>query len=129
MDDHSLYEGAMQVVPLFLIALFVDRRAPMQLTATRRVTAWLLRFQDRAIAVLGIVAFFTSMFVLAGVVDARSWTRGTVIAALGGSVGLLFGLIWYRLTSQDESGARVSKPTGQQADWSTSTTSEQKAIP
>ncbi|WP_410813466.1 hypothetical protein [Micromonospora sp. 067-2] len=97
MNDYLIYESAMQVVPLLLIALFLDNRStadtPRSTTGRR-----LLRIQDRFIAGLGFIAFFTSMFVLAHVVKHSSVTSGIVIAAMGGATGLLFGLIWKRLS-------------------------------
>lgn len=95
MDDSLLYEGAMQVVPLLLIALFLDNRASTA-EPRSRLGRGLMRFQDRAITVLCLIAFFASMFVLVGTVPITAFTDAIVIAALSGSIGLLFGTIWRR---------------------------------
>lgn len=68
MSDSLLHENAMQIVPVLLISLFIDRRTAGSAT-NRRTRNW-LRLQNRIIALLGFVAFFTSMFVLAGVARA-----------------------------------------------------------
>lgn len=102
MNDLLLYENAMQVVPLLLIALFLDNRSSADPSSTVRQRR-LLRFQDRVIAGLGFIAFFTSMFVVAQVVGHSSLTSAIVIAALSGSIGSLFVLIWGRFGRQPRS--------------------------
>ncbi|MGX6604022.1 hypothetical protein ACWKSP_18035 [Micromonosporaceae bacterium Da 78-11] len=96
MNEHLIYESAMQVVPLLLIALFLDNRSTAETSHSARGRR-LLRIQDRVIAALGFIAFFTSMFVLAQVVEHSSMTSGIVISAVSGAAGLLFGMIWRRL--------------------------------
>jgi len=98
MSESLIYEGAMQVVPLLLIALFIDNR-PNQPEPRGRVAQGLVRFQDRAIAVLCFVSFFISMFVLGGAVPVSGFTTAVVIAALSGSIGLLFSTIWRRFAA------------------------------
>ncbi|MER5647065.1 hypothetical protein [Streptosporangium sp. NPDC002524] len=92
----ALYDNAMQVVPVLLIALFLDTRGVDRQTGhpPRR---W-ENAQDRLFAVLGVVAFTVSMFVVAGVADGGRLTEAIVIAALSGCIGLLFARIWFRLT-------------------------------
>ena len=93
----------MQVVPLLLIALFLDRRSTADQTGTGRLAQVWFRLQNRIISVLGIVAFFVSMFVVAGVLEHTTITVSMVISALSGSVGLLFALIWRRFDTQSRS--------------------------
>lgn len=97
----------MQVVPLLLIALFLDRRSTADQTGTSRSAKLWLRLQNRIIAVLGIVAFFASMFVIAGVFEHTTLTASVVISALSGSIGLLFSLIWRRFDSHPPSNPRT----------------------
>ncbi len=107
MDDSLVYEGAMQVVPLLLIALFLDNRASTP-EPRNRLGRGLMRFQDRAIAVLCLIAFFISMFVLVGTVPITALTNAMVIAALSGSIGLLFGTIWRRFAATSDDGSASS---------------------
>ncbi|UEJ83916.1 hypothetical protein Bra3105_06290 [Brachybacterium halotolerans subsp. kimchii] len=107
MDDSLIYEGAMQVVPLLLIALFLDNRANTPELRSRLGRA-LTRFQDRAIAVLCLIAFFISMFVLVGAVPVTALTNAIVVAALSGSIGLLFGTIWRRFATTTDDGSAPS---------------------
>ena len=94
MSGSLLHENAMQIVPVLLISLFIDRRAAGDASGLR-AQRW-LKLQNKVIALLSFVAFFTSMFVVAGVAHSGVVTDAIVIAALGGSIGLLFGLIWIR---------------------------------
>lgn len=82
----------MQVVPILLIALFLDNRDVEEQHANPRGRSW-DRMQDKIFSVLGVVAFFTSMFVVSGVVDDSAITMGIVIAALS---ALLIVQIWRR---------------------------------
>ncbi|WP_166973039.1 hypothetical protein [Brevibacterium atlanticum] len=45
---------------------------------------------------LMLIVFFTSMFLLVGTVPISALTNAIAIAALSGSIGLLFGAIWRR---------------------------------
>lgn len=94
MNQYLLYEGAIQVVPLLLIALFLDSGSTFE--PKGGLARFLVKGQDRLIAVLGFLAFMLSMFVVVGSVPVNSWTNGIVIAALASAVGLLFGNIWQR---------------------------------
>lgn len=91
-----LYENTMQVVPLLLIALFLDSDTTEDLTATR-LTRWWIRMQDKAFALLGMLSFMTSMFIVAGVAEPSRGTAAIVITTLGLAISLLFARIWRRL--------------------------------
>lgn len=95
-----LYEGALQVVPLLLIALFLDRRmgGSEQTAQARRWQRWSSRFS----LLLNALAFMLSLFIVADVLPAGPLTTGIVISAVAGSIGLLCGQIWQRI---DESAA------------------------
>lgn len=99
----------MQVVPLLLIALFLDRRSTADQTGTGWLARTWLRLQNRIIAILGIVAFFVSMFVIAGVLGHTTLTASVVISALSGSVGLLFSLIWRGLDTHPPSNSPTNR--------------------
>ena len=90
-----LYEAAVQVVPLLLIALFLDRRiANDETTATAR--RW-RRWSNKFSLLLNAIAFMVSLFILAGVLPASSLSMAVVISAVAGSIGLLCGQIWQRI--------------------------------
>jgi hypothetical protein len=95
MDNIALYEGAMQAVPLLLIALFLDSRNAAQEGTPR--SQWWERMQDRAFALLGVIAFMVSMFVVAGVTRSNPLLDAIVLAALSGCISLLLVQIWRRL--------------------------------
>lgn len=93
--DIALYENAMQVVPLILIALFLEGRGASQEGLSRNAARW-KRWQDKIIVVFGATAFMVSTLAVAGVFEPGRITRGVVIAAVAASVGLLFAQIWLR---------------------------------
>ncbi|TBN55525.1 hypothetical protein EYE40_15110 [Glaciihabitans arcticus] len=119
MNLYAIYEGAMQVVPLLLIALFLDRRSTADQTGTGRLAKMWFRFQNRIISVLGIVAFFVSMFVVAGVLPHTSIAVSVVISALSGSIGLLFALIWRRIDADPSSDRSSSSSWASERNEST----------
>ncbi len=92
----DLYTTTMQMVPLLIIALFVDNRDEEEQRRTPRRRRW-ERAQDKAYALLAVAAFFTSMFVVSGVVRGSWFTTAIVIAALSGTMSLLLLQIWLRL--------------------------------
>lgn len=91
--DLDLYTTTMQMVPLLLIALFVDNRIDEDRSSTRR--RW-QRVQDQTYALLAVAAFFTSMFVTSDVIDSSRFTTAIVLAALSGTMTLLLLQIWRR---------------------------------
>ncbi len=89
-----LYEGAMQVVPVLLIALFIETRS-VDGQASRAMRRW-ADVQDRGYAALGIVAFMVSMFVVADILAAGRVPAAIVIATLSGCMGMLYVRILQR---------------------------------
>jgi hypothetical protein len=89
-----LYTSTMEVVPLLLIALFLDNRN-VESIPPRPVGRW-YRLPDMTFTVLGITAFTTSMFVVAGVIVASRFTLAIVVTALSGAISLLSTQIWRR---------------------------------
>ena len=93
--NELLYESALQVVPLLLIALYLDRRMTGAGT-TERAQRW-QRWSSRFSLLLNAVAFLLSLLIVAGVMPSTSLTIAIVISAVSGSIGLLCGQIWQRI--------------------------------
>jgi hypothetical protein len=104
----ALYENAMQVVPVLLIAVFLDTRSSDDQPMSRRQRSW-ERVQGRAFAVLGVIAFMVSLFVVAGVLDGADLTEAIVISALSGCISLLLARIWRRF----EHNQNEDEPAGE----------------
>ena len=88
----------MQVVPLLLIALFLDRRIASGET-TAQARRWRRR-SNKFSLLLNAIAFMVSLFIFAGVMPASSLSMAIVISAVAGSIGLLFGQIRQRLDDE-----------------------------
>lgn len=89
-----LYEGALQVVPVLLIALFIETRdADRQ--GSRALRRW-AHVQDRVYAALGVAAFMVSLLVVADVLAAGRLPAAIVIATLSGCMGMLYVRILQR---------------------------------
>lgn len=97
----DLYTTTMEMVPLLLIALFVDNRDEEQRPRTIRTLRWQRR-QDKTYALLAVAAFFTSMFVVSDVIESSRFTTAIVIAALSGTTTLLLLQIWRRFDRRRE---------------------------
>jgi hypothetical protein len=93
--DSLLYEGALQVVPLLLIALYLDRRITIA-NDSARAQRW-NRWSSKFSLLLNALGFLLSLLIVSGAVPATSLTAGVVISAVAGSFGLLTGQIWQRL--------------------------------
>ncbi|SBT40751.1 hypothetical protein [Micromonospora auratinigra] len=89
-----LYEGALQVVPVLLIALFIETRS-LDRTGSRAMRRW-ENVQDRVYAALGLVAFMVSLFVVAEIVPAGRLPAAIIIATLSGCMGMLYVRILQR---------------------------------
>ncbi len=81
----------MQVVPVLLIALFIETRS-IDRQASRAMRRW-ADVQDRGYAALGVVAFMVSMLVVADIVAAGRAPAAIVIATLSGCMGMLYARI------------------------------------
>ncbi|WP_433389531.1 hypothetical protein [Micromonospora sp. KLBMP9576] len=91
----ALYEMAMQVVPVLLIALFIDIRGTDRQAAGGAMRRW-TAVQDRVYAALGVVAFMASMLVVADIVAAGRAPAAIVIATLSGCMAMLYVRILQR---------------------------------
>ena len=85
----------MEMVPLLLIAVFIDNPGGEKRPSTARSLRWERR-QDKVYALLAVAAFFTSLFVVSDVIDSSRATTAIVIAALSGTMTLLLLQIWRR---------------------------------
>ncbi len=99
----SLYENAMQVAPVLLIALFLDNRtAPGEgEDVGPGWTRW-FEIQNNVIAALNVTSFSLSMFVVAGVLEDGLLLRTIILTTLGGSMGLLGSLVQQRLNQMQK---------------------------
>ncbi|KZF03052.1 hypothetical protein O4160_18530 [Rhodococcus sp. IEGM 1401] len=91
-----LYETTMQIVPLLLITLFLDTRNEGEKGDSKWSRRW-IHWQDRAFALLGLLAFITSLLIVAESAAATRVTSAVVISTLSMAIGLLFTRIWQRL--------------------------------
>lgn len=104
----DLYTSTMEVVPLLLIALFLDNRN-VEAIPPKPKGRW-HGLPDKIYTVLGITAFTTSMFVVADVIDASRFTLTIVITALSGAISLLSAQIWQRF-ERDRPRPSDSRPS------------------
>jgi hypothetical protein len=102
--ETTLYDNAMQVVPLILIALFLEDRGSVE-DRNARSRRW-ERLQDQLFILMGGAAFMVSMLVVSGVVPDGDVSLGIVIATLGLAIGLLFSRIWRRFERTNRRPAR-----------------------
>lgn len=98
----ALYEIALQVVPVLMIALFLDTRTASHIS-TR--TTWRTRAQHRLYVVLCVSAFVVSLLVVADILRHGRATEALVIGALTGCVSVMAGQAWLRFD-----GAPASRP-------------------
>lgn len=96
----SLYEITMQIVPMLVIALFLDARDDRWQRPGFR--GWFRRTESKLIAFMSAAAFFLSMFIVAGVVDPGHLPQAIVVSALSGAITLLFSQGTRRLNQRRE---------------------------
>jgi len=89
----ALYETTVQIVPVLMIALFLDTRtASSGASGSSRSK----RIQERVFIVLCVGAFAASLLIVAGVLPAGVTTQALVIAALIGCIALMAEPAWRR---------------------------------
>lgn len=88
-----LYETTAQIVPVLMIALFLDTRTA---TATTGRSPRSKRLQNRVFIVLCVGAFSASLLIIAGVLLDGVITQALVIAALIGCIALMAEPAWRR---------------------------------
>lgn len=101
-----LYEGAMQVVPVLLIALFFDIPS-IDRPASRTMRRW-ADMQERVYAALGIVAFMVSMSIVADIASPGRVPAAIVVATLSGCMSLLYVRILQRFARNGQRHDNVS---------------------
>lgn len=89
----DLYENALQVIPVFMIALFLDTRTSPPTAAGRRRQS---KVQERVYIVLSVGAFAVSLSVVSGVLDPGRATHAVVLGALMGCTVLMAARAWLR---------------------------------
>ncbi|MFC0673822.1 hypothetical protein [Brachybacterium hainanense] len=82
----DLYLATLQVVPMLFIALFLDRRHDAD---DARAASPFLRFFHLTIAILGLLAFSLSVFVVGAEITPPAWMGSIVSAALACAMAAL----------------------------------------
>lgn len=88
-----LYENALQVLPVLMIALFLDTRATASGVGERQRSA---ANQGRLYILLCVGAFAVSLSVISGLLVPGRVTQAVVLGALMGCTVLLAALAWRR---------------------------------
>ena len=86
-----LYENSLQVIPVLMIALFLDSRTTSPVGPGRLQRA---DVQRRAYIVLSVGAFAVSLSVVSGILAPGSFTQAVVIGALMGCTVLMAAQAW-----------------------------------
>ena|SRR5690625_467795 len=82
----DLYLATLQVVPMLFIALFLNQRHD---TNDERDTLVRLRFFHITVAILGLLAFSFSVFVIGSQITPPAWMGSIVTAALACAMAAL----------------------------------------
>ncbi|KJQ52708.1 hypothetical protein [Microbacterium sp. SA39] len=99
----ALYEITVQVVPVLMIALFLDTRIALARTAR---SARSERLQTAVFLFLCVGAFVVSLLIVADVLVRGRVTDALVISALIGCIGLMAAKAWTRLTAAPKRDAQ-----------------------
>ena len=86
----ALYEATVQIVPVLMIALFVDSRTS-QGNPSRGA-----RVQNRVYIVLSVGAFVVALLTVARLLDPNRITEAVVLSALIGCIVLMGAQAWSR---------------------------------
>lgn len=97
-----LYEITVQVVPVLMIALFLDSRVALARTARSQRSE---RLQNAVFLMLCVVAFAVSLLIVADVLGQGRATDALVIGALIGCIGLMAVKAWRRLSTAQQGDA------------------------
>lgn len=87
----AVYESALQVIPVLMVALFLDGGAATRAAAERSRRD---QIQKRAYVALCVSAFAVSLCVVSGILDPGRSTQALVIGALMGCTALLAEQAW-----------------------------------
>lgn len=95
----DLFLITIQTVPMLFIPLFLDRNAANDTPRQNPKNAATLRSFHLAVAVLGLIAFTISVYVVGSENEPEGWMRRVVITALACAMAALSAQILLRLTS------------------------------
>jgi hypothetical protein len=88
----GLYEVTVQIVPVLMIALFVDSRTS-KVNPSRSA-----RIQNRVYIVLSVVAFVVALLTVAQILAPSRPTEAIVLSALIGCIVLMGAQAWSRFS-------------------------------
>lgn len=93
----DLFLTTIQVVPMLFISLFLDRDTGNEPEAKHAAT---LRLFHLLVAVLGLIAFSISVYIIGSETEPAGWMRSVVTTALAGAMAALSAQILLRLTAR-----------------------------
>lgn len=93
----DLFLTAIQVVPMLFISLFLDRDTGHEPEAKHAAT---LRLFHLLVAVLGLIAFSISVYIIGSETEPAGWMRSVVTTALACAMAALSAQILLRLTTK-----------------------------
>ncbi len=93
----DLFLTAIQVVPMLFISLFLDRNTDDDAETKHAST---LRLFHLLVAVLGLLAFSLSVYIVGSETEPASWMRSVVTTALACAMAALSAQILLRLTAR-----------------------------
>jgi len=96
----DLFLAAIQVVPMLFISLFLDRNTS---AGPETKNAALLRLFHLLVAVLGLIAFSLSVYIIGSETEPAGWMRSVVTTALACAMAALSAQILLRLTARPSS--------------------------
>lgn len=101
-----LYEIAVQVVPVLMVALFLDTRASHPRPGSPH--RW-VRLQTRVYLILCVSAFAVSLLVVTDIIPTGRATEALVIGALIGCIVLMAGQAWRRFSLPQSKGENKAR--------------------
>lgn len=99
----DLFLTAIQVVPMLFISLFLDRNTDDDAETKHAAT---LRLFHLLVAVLGLLAFSISVYIVGSETEPASWMRSVVTTALACAMAALSAQILLRLTARRSPSAK-----------------------
>lgn len=96
----DLFLAAIQVVPMLFISLFLDRNTATDPEAKHTA---ILRLFHLLVAVLGLIAFSLSVYIIGSKTEPTGWMRSVVTSALACAMAALSAQILLRLTARPSS--------------------------
>lgn len=94
----DLYLATLQVVPMLFIGLFLNQRPAAHGDDGEERALTRLRFFHLVVAVLGLLAFSLSVFVVGSQIDPPAWMGSVVTVALACAMAALSTQVFLALT-------------------------------